>query len=75
MTLDHTANLVKEWQALHNSHEQYEHFALLIKLVAVVITIVLVSKRWKMASKGITMAPSLFSFIITGIIIDQAQFY
>jgi len=42
MTLDHTANLVKEWQALHNSHEQYEHFALLIKLVAVVITIVLV---------------------------------
>lgn len=42
MTLDHTAELVKEWQALHNSHEQYEHFALLIKLVTVVVTIVLV---------------------------------
>lgn len=42
MTLDHTADLVKEWQALHNSHEQYEHFALLIKLVTVVITIVLI---------------------------------
>ena len=27
-----------EWQTLHNSHEKYEHFALLIKLFAVAIT-------------------------------------
>lgn len=42
MTREHSADLIKEWQALHHSHEQYEHFALLIKLVAIVISIVLI---------------------------------
>ena len=39
MTIELNADLVKEWQALHSSHEHYEHFALLIKLVAIVLTI------------------------------------
>ncbi len=42
MTIEHNANLVKEWQALHKSHEQYEHFALVIKLVAIAITMFMI---------------------------------
>ncbi|MEI6893400.1 MAG: hypothetical protein V5789_01965 [Colwellia sp.] len=30
--------LLEQWQTLHNSHERYEQYALLIKLVAGVIT-------------------------------------
>lgn len=41
MSTEHAAILIKEWQSLHNSHEQYEHFALIIKLVTVIITVVL----------------------------------
>lgn len=31
--------LVEQWQTLHNNHESYENYALIIKLVAVVITV------------------------------------
>ncbi|MBL4942689.1 MAG: hypothetical protein JKY81_13640 [Colwellia sp.] len=39
MTIEQQTDLVKEWQTLHNSHEHYEYFALLIKLVAVTLTV------------------------------------
>ena len=42
MTIEHKADLVKEWQQLHSSNEKYEHFALLIKLVAVMLTVLLI---------------------------------
>ena len=38
MTIKFDEALALEWQTLHNSHEQYEHYALLIKLFAVAIT-------------------------------------
>ena len=41
MTIEHNADLVKEWQQHHSSYEKYEHFALVIKLVAVALTIFL----------------------------------
>ncbi|PKG81175.1 hypothetical protein CXF85_20705 [Colwellia sp. 75C3] len=31
--------LVEQWQTLHNNHENYESYALIIKLVAVAITL------------------------------------
>ncbi len=31
----------QEWQILHNNHEQYEHYALIIKLVAIGLSVVL----------------------------------
>ncbi|WP_057180249.1 MULTISPECIES: hypothetical protein [Colwellia] len=31
--------LLQQWQTLHNSHENYEHYALIIKLVATTITL------------------------------------
>ena len=39
MTIDRNADLVKEWQQLHSSNEKYEYFALVIKLVAIVLTV------------------------------------
>lgn len=42
MTIEHNADLVKEWQELHSSHESYEHFALVIKLFTVTLTILLI---------------------------------
>jgi hypothetical protein len=35
--------LSKQWQTLHNSHEQYEHLSLVIKLLTIVVTTTLVS--------------------------------
>jgi len=37
MTIKFDGALAAEWQTLHNSHEKYEHFSLLIKLFAVAI--------------------------------------
>lgn len=31
--------LLEQWQTLHNSHEQYEQYALIIKLLAVIATL------------------------------------
>jgi hypothetical protein len=31
--------LLEQWQTLHNSHESYEQYALIIKLVAVTVTL------------------------------------
>jgi len=42
MTIEHNADLVKEWQELHNCHESYERLALIIKLLAVTLTVLLV---------------------------------
>jgi len=42
MTIEHNADLVKEWQQHHSSYEKYELFALVIKLVAVALTIFLI---------------------------------
>lgn len=39
MTTDSKQLLVEQWQTLHNSHEKYEHYALIIKLVAVSTTL------------------------------------
>jgi len=39
MTTVSTQLLLKQWQTLHNSHEDYEHYALIIKLVAVSATL------------------------------------
>lgn len=39
MTIESNALLVKEWQSLHNSHEQYEQYALIIKLFSVAVTL------------------------------------
>jgi len=41
MTTVSTQLLLKQWQTLHNSHEDYEHYALIIKLVAVSATLCL----------------------------------
>lgn len=41
MTIEHNTDLTKEWQQHHNSYEKYELFALIIKLVAVALTIFL----------------------------------
>ncbi len=38
MTLKIDTALASEWQVLHNSHEKYEHFSLMIKLFAVAIS-------------------------------------
>lgn len=35
MTTVSTQLLLEQWQTLHNSHENYEHYALIIKLVAI----------------------------------------
>jgi hypothetical protein len=43
MNIEQNANLVKEWQALHNSNESYERFALIIKLTAILLTVYLIS--------------------------------
>lgn len=40
MTLKFDADFSSEWQTLHNSHEKYEHFALLIKIFAVALTLI-----------------------------------
>ncbi len=42
MTIEHNANFVKEWQELHNCHESYERFALIIKLLAITLTVLLI---------------------------------
>ena len=39
MTIESNALLVKEWQALHSSHEGYEQYALIIKLFSVAVTL------------------------------------
>ncbi len=39
MTIESNALLVKEWQALHHSHERYEQYALIIKLFSVAVTL------------------------------------
>ena len=39
MTIESNVLLVKEWQSLHNSHEQYEQYALIIKLFSVAVTL------------------------------------
>jgi hypothetical protein len=39
MTIESNALLVKEWQSLHNSHEHYEQYALIIKLFSVAVTL------------------------------------
>lgn len=33
-----TSLLVSQWQTIHNSHESYEHYALVIKLLALCLT-------------------------------------
>ncbi|MCW8832571.1 MAG: hypothetical protein OQK09_06170 [Colwellia sp.] len=40
MTHKLAADFASEWQTLHHSHEKYEHFALLIKLFAVALTLI-----------------------------------
>lgn len=40
MNTDSNKLLLNQWQTLHNSHESYEHYALAIKLIAVIITII-----------------------------------
>jgi len=42
MTIEHNAYLVTEWRQHHSSYEKYEHFALVIKLVAVALTLILI---------------------------------
>lgn len=42
MIIEHNADLIKEWQALHNCYESYERFALIIKLLSVVLTVLLI---------------------------------
>jgi hypothetical protein len=39
MTTDSKQLLVEQWQTLHNNHETYENYALIIKLVATTITL------------------------------------
>jgi hypothetical protein len=39
MTTDSKQLLVEQWQSLHNNHENYESYALIIKLVATAITL------------------------------------
>jgi hypothetical protein len=39
MTIESEPLLVKEWQSLHNSHERYEQYALIIKLFSVAVTL------------------------------------
>lgn len=39
MTIESNTLLVKEWQSLHNSHERYEQYALMIKLFSVAVTL------------------------------------
>ncbi|MBL4765533.1 MAG: hypothetical protein JKX67_09705 [Colwellia sp.] len=39
MTIESNALLIKEWQALHSSHECYEQYALIIKLFSVAVTV------------------------------------
>ena len=41
MTIESEPFLVKEWQSLHTSHECYEHYALIIKLFSVAVTLFL----------------------------------
>lgn len=39
MNTDSKKLLLEQWQTLHNSHESYERYALIIKLVAVSLTL------------------------------------
>ena len=39
MTVEFSTPLVKEWQSLHVSHEQYEQYSLIIKLFSVALTL------------------------------------
>lgn len=39
MATDSKQLLLSQWQTLHNSHESYEHYALIIKLFSVAITV------------------------------------
>ncbi len=39
MTVEFNTLLVKEWQSLHVSHEQYEQYSLIIKLFSVALTL------------------------------------
>ncbi|TMM44910.1 hypothetical protein [Colwellia ponticola] len=39
MNTDSKQLLIAQWQTLHNSHENYEHYALIIKLVTIVMTV------------------------------------
>jgi hypothetical protein len=43
MTTNNNELLSKQWNTLHNSHEQYEHLSLIIKLVAIVVAAMLIS--------------------------------
>ena len=42
MTIEQNADLVKEWLELHRCHESYERYALIIKLLAVTLTVLLI---------------------------------
>jgi len=39
MTTDSKQILVAQWQTLHNTHENYENYALIIKLVTIAMTL------------------------------------
>jgi len=43
MITEDNFDLTKEWQELHNSIESYEHFSLLIKLLAISLTVLVIT--------------------------------
>ncbi len=43
MTAVSKTMLTNQWKTLHNSHESYEHYALIIKLVTIAITLFLLT--------------------------------
>ena len=43
MITEDNFDLTKEWQELHNSIESYEHLSLLIKLLAISLTVLLIT--------------------------------
>ncbi len=57
MTLKIDTALASEWQVLHNSHEKYEHFSLMIKLFAIAITSIAIvfSFSWQLAFSLLTI--------------------
>ena len=43
MPTEINVELASEWQTLHCSHEKYEHYALLIKLISIALTTIAIS--------------------------------
>lgn len=43
MTFKIDTALTNEWQSLHDSHEKYEHFALVIKLFSIALTLIIIA--------------------------------